>query len=214
MPFYSKDPSIPKVWSLKEFIQDRVSLFGSPITSETINSARPYNGDKIRSNFEWIELQFSDDREWFLDTQTPGIADIHVAMNIWFLKRLREVTNPELYPKTYSWLKRFIKYIKSIEIKPKKISGEEALEIAKKFKPFNGCKMNIEQDLKDTQKKLGDSISIEPDDYGKIPVKGKIVSLGDRMIGIRPHDVDKTGIEVVVWFPRAGYRIKPDNGKL
>ncbi len=163
-------------------------------------------------------MQFSDDnREWFLDTPYPSVADIHVAMSIWFLgiiQGAKEITKPNLYPKTYSWLDRFLKYTESNGIKPKRIGGEEALEIAKKFKPFNDGKREVEQDQKDTRRKLGDNVIIEPDDYGKIPVKGKIVSLGDRMIGIRPHDVDKTGIEVVVWFPRAGYRIKPDNGKL
>ncbi|GBC08163.1 hypothetical protein RclHR1_07940002 [Rhizophagus clarus] len=215
LPFGSKDSSTPKIFTTKEFIEDRSSLIGLPIKVEVPLSKRLYHVDRIKTNLEWIELQLSDDREWFLDTPYPGIADIHVAMNLWFINYLgliKDVMNSKLYPKTFSWLDRFLKYIKSNEIKPKKISGEEALEIAKKFKPFNEGKMRIEQDQKEKERKLGENVFVEPDDYGKIPVKGKIVSLGSRTIGIRPHDVDKTGIEVVIWFPRAGYKFKPDKG--
>ncbi|CAI2166142.1 7095_t:CDS:10 [Funneliformis geosporum] len=218
IPFFSKDPSTPKIFTSKEFKDDRASLFGIPINTEKLLQTRPYFVDQIKSNFEWVELQFSDDdREWFLDTPYPSISDIHVASNIWFLdvtQGAKEISYPNLYPKTYSWFNRFLKYVKSSGIKPNKISGEEALEIAKKYKPLNGGERKVEQDQKDATRKLGDNVIIQPDDYGKVPVKGKIVSLGDRIIGIRPHDVDKTGFEVVIWFPRAGYRIKPDNGKL
>lgn len=215
MPFGSKDPSTPKLFSEKGFIEDRSLLIGAPINIERFSSLRPYYIDKVRTNLEWIELQFSDDRDWFLDTPYPGIADIQVAMNLWFydfFQIAKEVANSKLYPKTYSWLSKFLKYIKSNGIGPEKISGEEALEIAKKFKPFNEGKMKIEQDPNDKKRKLGDNVIIKPDDYGKIPVKGKIVSLSSRIIGIRPHGADKTGIEVVIWFPRAGYVINPDNG--
>src|ERR1043165_206178 len=134
MPFDSKGPSTPKV--SKKFIEDRV---GIPIDLEQLPLIRSYFVDQARSNFEWIELQFSDDdREWFLDTPHPSIADIHVAMNVWFLGVIRgakEITNPNLYPKTYSWFNRFLKYIESNGTKAKRIGGEEALEIAKRFKP-------------------------------------------------------------------------------
>jgi len=123
MPFGSKNPSAPKIFTTKEFIKDRSSLIGSPINIEKISSTRSYHIDKLGSNLEWVEIQFSDDREWFLDTPYPGIADIHVAMNIWFLSLIqeaKEIANPKLYPRTYSWLNRFLKYIKSKGIKPKK----------------------------------------------------------------------------------------------
>src|SRR5687767_5555252 len=97
-------------------MEHRASLAGSPIDPERLSLIRPYFVDQVRSNFEWIELQFSDNREWFLDTSHPGIADIHVAVNIWFLgviQAAKEIANPNLYPKTYSWLNRFLEYTKS-----------------------------------------------------------------------------------------------------
>ncbi|CAI2173214.1 19832_t:CDS:2 [Funneliformis geosporum] len=107
---HCKEPSTPKFFSSKELLEDRSSLIGSPI-----NQKNSYLIDQIRSNLEWIELQLSGDREWFFDTPYPSIADTHVAMNVWFLdfiKGANEITKPDLYPKTYSWLDRFLKYIK------------------------------------------------------------------------------------------------------
>jgi len=50
-------------------------------------------------------------------------------------------------------------------------------------------------------RKPGDQVSVAPDDYGKIEVRGEIVSLSAQHIAIRRHD-DRAG-EIVVHFPRA-----------
>lgn len=175
---------------------------------------RPFIIDKLKSNYEWIELQLSDDRQWFLDTSTPSIGDIHAAMNIWFLnitKTTKEFENISgLYPKTHQWFNRFIKFTRdSQQNKPPRISGEEALEIAKNFKSSSYYYNDSNKRL--GNKKIGDKVTISPDDYGKVPVKGTVLSIGDRNIAIRPIDVDKTGIDVVIWFPTAGYNIKLDS---
>jgi hypothetical protein len=53
----------------------------------------------------------------------------------------------------------------------------------------------------------GDCVSVVPDDYGKIEVRGEIVSLSAQHISIRRHD-DRVG-EIVVHFPRAGFAVTP-----
>ena len=53
--------------------------------------------------------------------------------------------------------------------------------------------------------KLHDSVIVEPDDYGKVPVNGKLITLNRQEISIRRND-DRAG-EVNVHFPRAGYRV-------
>jgi hypothetical protein len=47
--------------------------------------------------------------------------------------------------------------------------------------------------------------AVVPDDYGKVEVRGEIVSLSAQHIAIRRHD-DRVG-ETVVHFPRAGFRV-------
>nr|CAG8573094.1 3743_t:CDS:2 [Entrophospora candida] len=154
--------------------------------------------------------KLSDDWQWLLDANTPSIGDIHVAMNIWFLNTTKDATKEfgnisELYPKTHQWFNRFIKFIKeNQQHKPLKISSEEALEIAKNFKPSSYYYNNGNKKL--GNKKIGDKVIISPNDYGKVPVKGAILNISDRNIAIRPIDVDKkTGIDIVIWFPIAGY---------
>nr|CAG8573114.1 3744_t:CDS:2 [Entrophospora candida] len=203
-----EDPNTSTIFKSQEFLNDRSLLMNKKIEPNKLKSFRPFILDTLRSNYEWIELQLSDDRQWFLDTNTPSIGDIHVAMNIWFLnftKNAKEFENiSELYPKTHQWFNRFIKFIKeNQQHKPLKISGEEALEIAKNFKPSSYYYNNGNKKL--GNKKIGDKVIISPDDYGKVPVKGTILNISDRNIAIRPIDVDKTGIDVVIWFPIAGY---------
>ena len=56
-------------------------------------------------------------------------------------------------------------------------------------------------------RKPGDRVQVMPDDYGKIPVQGTIVSLSAQHIAIRRKD-ERAG-EVVVHFPRAGFLVVP-----
>lgn len=56
-------------------------------------------------------------------------------------------------------------------------------------------------------RKPGDIVSVMPDDYGKILVRGEIVSLSAQHIAIRRSD-ERVG-EVVVHFPRAGFLVIP-----
>jgi hypothetical protein len=56
-------------------------------------------------------------------------------------------------------------------------------------------------------RKPGDIVEVMPDDYGKIKVRGEIVSLSSQHIAIRRHD-PRAG-EMVVHFPRAGFLVLP-----
>ena len=48
---------------------------------------------------------------------------------------------------------------------------------------------------------------VVPDDYGKVEVRGEIISLSTQHIAIRRHD-HRVG-ETVVHFPRAGFIVSP-----
>ena len=56
-------------------------------------------------------------------------------------------------------------------------------------------------------RKPGDRVQVIPDDYGRIPVEGTIVSLSAQHIAIRRKH-ERAG-EVVVHFPRAGFLVVP-----
>ena len=52
----------------------------------------------------------------------------------------------------------------------------------------------------------GAAVRVSPDDYGKVPVAGQLARLTADDIAIRRHD-ERAG-DVVVHFPRAGYRVE------
>ncbi|CAG8438317.1 10140_t:CDS:10 [Diversispora eburnea] len=202
--FASIDPKTPKIFLSKEFIDDRSSLIGYRIDPEKLLSTRSQTLDELRSCLELTESQLNDDREWFLDTVTPGMADINIGVQLFFLnvtKSAQEFTSLEKYPKTYKWFQRFRNYVDKIQLFPINITGEEALNIAKQYKPVTARIAQLE-DKKDLFRKVGDRVKVEPEDYGKIPTIGIIVSLGNSHVAIVPDDVVKTGIEVAIWFPR------------
>jgi hypothetical protein len=84
------------------------------------------------------------------------------------------------------------------------MSSGDALEIAAKARPESP----VFGDPADPNgRKPGDIVSVMPDDYGKVPVRGEIVSLSAQHIAIRRSD-ERAGA-VVVHFPRAGFLVVP-----
>ena len=56
------------------------------------------------------------------------------------------------------------------------------------------------------QLSAGDAVAVSPDDYGIVPVQGQLVRLTVDDVAVRRAD-ERAG-EVVVHFPRAGYRVE------
>jgi hypothetical protein len=54
--------------------------------------------------------------------------------------------------------------------------------------------------------KDGEDVSVTPDDYGRDPVRGRLAALSVQEVGVRR--VDALVGEVIVHFPRVGYRIE------
>ena len=82
------------------------------------------------------------------------------------------------------------------------IGSAEALEIAALSRPTSPV---IADPGDPNGLEPGDRVTVTPDDYGRIPVAGEIVSLSAQHVAIRRHD-ERAG-EIVVHFPRAGFWI-------
>ena len=86
---------------------------------------------------------------------------------------------------------------------PTEISAADAIAIAKAATPeATSVDANDPSGLK-----AGQTISVTPDDTGKVPVSGALVGLTNDRISIKRHD-EQVG-DVVVHFPRAGFIITP-----
>src|SRR6185436_20146148 len=126
----------------------------------------------------WIDIQLGDGRPWLLGKQ-PGLGDVNAYMNIWYVRsNLPDSTKLfERFPKMLLWEER----MKGIGhgTRERELSSAEALEIARKSTPQTPA---AGDDGDPNGRKPGDHVTVTPDDYGKIPVEGTIVSLSAQHI--------------------------------
>ena len=187
----------------KEFREDREQLRGQKFDVDAMKAAIPQMRDQLRAHVDWIEAQLGDARPWLLGKQ-PGLADANAYMNIWYVRgNLPDAAKLfERFPRMLAWEQR----IKAIGhgSREREMTSAEALEIARNAAPLTPT----DADAGDLNgRKSGDRVRVIPDDYGKIPVEGTIVSLSAQHIAIRRND-ERAG-EVVVHFPRAGFLVVP-----
>ena len=84
------------------------------------------------------------------------------------------------------------------------MTTSDALAIAAKAQPQSP---QLADPADPNGRKPGDQIAVVPDDYGKIEVRGTIVSLSAQHVAIRRHDAQAA--QIVIHFPRAGFNIIP-----
>jgi glutathione S-transferase len=187
----------------KEFREDREQLRGQKFDIDAMKAAIPQMRDQLRAHVDWIEAQLGDGRPWLLG-QRPGLADVNAYMNIWYVRGNLPDAEPlfEPFPKMLAWAQR----VKGLGhgSRERELSSAEALEIARMATPQTPAA----EDAGDPNgRKPGDCVRVIPDDYGRIPVEGTIVSLSAQHIAIRRRD-ERAG-EIVVHFPRAGFLVTP-----
>jgi len=187
----------------QEFIADREKLRGARFDIAAMTAAIPQMRDQFRANVQWIEAQLGDGRNWMCGEHV-SLCDIHAYMNVWYAR-----TNlPDLdkmlaeFPATQAWEARMraIGHGTSTEM-----ATSAALEIATRALPQTA---GLADPHDPNGRKPGDSVTVMPDDYGKIGVRGEIVSLSAQHIAIRR--TDPVAGEVVVHFPRAGFLVLSD----
>jgi glutathione S-transferase len=201
--FGTLDEQVPQ-----EFIEDRSKLRGAPFDVQAMKAVIPQMRDQCRAHLQWIEAQLADGREWMLGAFS--LADVHAYMNLWYTRAnlteadLARAGFDRIYaevPRVMAWEQR----VKAIGHGMRTdISPEAALDIAAKASPQTPDRADPGDP---NGRKPGDEVTVAPDDYGKVAVKGRIVSLSAQHIAIRRND-DQAG-EVVVHFPRAGFTVAP-----
>ena len=187
----------------QDFREDRERLRGHKFDVEAMKAAIPQMRDQLRAHVDWIETQLDDGRA-FLGGPHPGLGDIHAYMNVWYVRgNLPDAAKLfERFPNMLAWDQR----VRGVGHgkRERELTPADALEIARKATP----QTRTTADAGDLNgRKPGDRVQVIPDDYGKIPVEGTIVSLSAQHIAIRRKD-ERAG-EVVVHFPRAGFLVTP-----
>ena len=186
----------------QSFIEDREKLRGAKFDIAAMTAAIPQMRDQYRAHVGWIETQLAEGHPW-LGGAAPGLVDINAYMNVWYVRSNLPVADQLLAecPRVRGWEER----VRAIGHGTRtEMSTAEALQIGRAATPQTG-EVNDPHDP--NGRKVGDLVDVRPDDYGKIAVRGRIVSLSAQSIAIRRHDV--LAGDIVVHFPRAGFLVTP-----
>lgn len=185
------------------FHKDRSEFSGRSFEPARLKAAAPMALQQTYAQLVLAEEMLADGRPYLLGA-TPSLADCALYNPVWFLKeRLgggKPVPPLDRLPRITAWSER-MKAIGSGN--STEISSADALAVAKAATPA----ATMVDAADPSGLKAGQTISVTPDDTGKIPVSGVLVGLTNDRISIRRHD-ERTG-DVVVHFPRAGFIVTP-----
>ena len=181
-------------------IEDRKSFFAFMDFSR-LQQDIPHMSTQLRANAALLEQQLSDGRSYLLGPQ-PGWADISAYFPLWMARTFVPSSQQLLAANqhTGAWEER----MRSIgHGRRTDIDANAALDIARNASPDRSHRIDCSDPL---QFKGGEHVTVAPTDYGKVPVSGELVVLETEEVAVLRHD-PRVG-EVVVHFPRTGYRIE------
>ena len=180
-----------------DLIRDRREFF-SHMDFGAFKSRVPHLYAQLLAHTALVEAQLEDGRA-YLQGARPGLADITafyvILMVRGFLADAASLLAP--FARVQAWEAR----VRAIgHGRPKAIDSAGALAVAQRSQPAPARGVDAGDRL---GLRAGQRVSVTPDDYGKVPVVGDLVTLDLQEIAIRR--VDERAGEVVVHFPRIGY---------
>ena len=184
------------------FAEDRGKLMGRELDLDRLKAMVPVLLDQLRPQFAWLEAMLVDGRA-YLCGEHPTLVDCSAHHLCWFVSANVSNTTPPLgeLPKLRAWMQRMERIGHG---QPSDLSSQEALAIAKAATP----KVEEHTDANDPfGRKPGMRVQVAPDDIGRDPVVGELVSLSTYEVVVKRTD-PQVG-EVAVHFPRAGFAIQP-----
>lgn len=163
----------------------------------------PHTLAQIRAQLGWMDARLAAGRDYMLGAD-PGLPDALCYHLVWFL-RGRYAGGPALieqFPNLAAWEKRVAAIGHG---RPEDMDSKEALEIARSATPQTPEHV----DPNDPQRLApGQRVGVVPDvDGGDPSVEGRVVSVDMDTIAIA-RTSPEVG-DVVVHFPRVGYRVTP-----
>lgn len=183
-----------------DFAADRGPLyFGDGFDLKKLVRELPETLVQLRAQIGWMEERLAA-RDFMLGTE-PGLPDALCYYIVWFI-RGRYSKGPEFlarFPKLLEWEAR----VEAIgHGRPEDMEAAEALRVAKAATPETAPRGEADELAGIAP---GDTVAVGPIGVGPCPaVRGRVVFLDAQEIAI--HRADETVGDVVVHFPRAGYR--------
>lgn len=188
-----------KAFIPKAVIDDRKSFFNF-MDFDTLESDIPHLYTQFRAGLELVELMLADGRPFVLGPQV-SYADIDAYFPVWMARG--NIGNAAQLLEPFARLREWESRMSALSRGERsEISANEALAIAKAAKPVAPLGVDALDPLGLT---AGERVRVTPDDYGKIPVEGELVSLTLNEVAVQRHTEDAG--EIVTHFPRLGYRV-------
>lgn len=184
----------------KEILDDRKAFFNF-MNFDVLEEEIPHLHSQLRAQADLVEQQLADGRAFLLG-DAPGLADVNAYFPVW-MARGNVPTAGTIFAacaRLAAWERRMaaIGHGTRAEMTP-----AEAHAIARAATPEPGRGVDPADPL---GLAVGDAVVVTPDDYGKVPVAGELVTLQLHEVAVRRSD-PKCGT-VVVHFPRIGYRVE------
>lgn len=181
-----------------EFIADRQKMMPGRDFVELPQQA-PHAREQLRALTSLLDTQLADGRRWILGGDF-SLADAACFHPFWFL-RVAPGGAALLagFPRLRAWFERVdqMGHGERADMAP-----AEALAIAKESRPTAATGVEPGEPNGLT---AGARVTVTPDDYGLDPVVGELVNASVHEVAVRRAD-PAVG-EVVVHFPRIGYRV-------
>jgi glutathione S-transferase len=182
-----------------ELLKDRREFF-THLDFATFRTRVPELYSELRVHLALLDRQLADGRA-FLFGERPGFADATAWAPIWmghgFLATFAELVAPFANLTRWQDRMRAIGHGQRRELDP-----DGALGIARRSTPAPAAGIDPSDPL---GLRDGQTVVVTPNDYGKVPVTGELVTLDTSEVALRRRD-PRAG-EVVVHFPRLGYTV-------
>ena len=183
-----------------DLVQDRREFF-SHMDFDRLQARAPHMFGQVLANVTLLEEHLADGRA-FLTADRPGLADASAYYVLWMCRGFVAAMNGMLAPfaRVAAWEER-MRAIGHGE--RSEIDASVALDIARAARALPGAGVSPADP---SGLVAGQRVTVTPDDYGKVPVAGELVTLDLHEVAVRR--VDARAGEVVVHFPRLGYVVE------
>lgn len=190
------NPEIPE-----PLLADRKAFFNF-MDFSTLEENLPHLYGQLRSHASLVERQLADGRNYLLGTG-PAWVDVLAYFPLWMSRA--NVARVETLLAKFHALAAWEQRIAAIgHGERSEMEAEEALAIARESAPTTTVLVDADDPLK---LEADRRVTVSPDDYGIVPVEGELVRLTLDELAVRRED-PRAG-EVIVNFPRIGYRVDP-----
>ncbi len=183
----------------EDILADRFAFFDF-LDRESLPGQLPELFAQFRANLQRIEDMLADDRRFLLGN-APSWADAACYAPVWMCRgNIRGAdTLLENLPRLRAWEDQIARLGHGVR---SELSAEEALSLARDTASQSEPALS---DDRHPQLAIDTPVTVSPDDYGAVPVSGELVRLTQHEIALRRRD-ERAG-EVVVHFPRTGYKV-------